>query len=85
MLTKLSAGVTFKSKHLKNTRIEVLNIDILNNILKVKINKKLESHLSDWNEEWNLQHTLWVFEDGTYELENNFEGFPPTYYSKIAH
>ena len=65
-------------------RIEVLGIDEANNKLRVALTKPLregekDSGFSNWNEDWDLQHTKWGFDRGEYFIKN-FLDYPPTYF-----
>lgn len=73
---ELKVGMTFTgSEQCFTGRVEVLEIDEPNNRLRVGLTKKHETFNSNWNEDWNLQHTIWGFERGDYFLKN-FTDYP---------
>jgi len=73
---ELKVGMTFTgSKQCFTGRVEVLKIDEPNNRLRVGLTKKNETFNSNWNEDWNLQHTIWGFERGDYFIKN-FTDYP---------
>jgi hypothetical protein len=73
---ELKVGMTFtSSEECFNGRVEVLEIDEPNNRLRVSLTKKNDTFNSNWNEDWNLQHTIWGFERGDYFVKN-FTDYP---------
>jgi hypothetical protein len=73
---ELKVGMTFTgSEQCFTGRVEVLEIDEPNNRLRVGLTKKNETFVSNWNEDWNLQHTIWGFERGDYFIKN-FTDYP---------
>ena len=65
-------------------RVEVLGIDEANNKLRVALTKPLregekDSGFSNWNEDWDFQHTKLGFDKGEYFIKN-FPDYPPTYF-----
>jgi len=55
-------GMFFVSKWF-NGNCSVVSIDEKNNSLEVHIDRETGSHV----ETWNLQHTIWGFENGDYK------------------
>ena len=73
---ELKVGMTFTgSEQCFTGRVEVLEIDEPNNRLRVGLTKKNDTFTSNWNEDWNLQHTIWGFERGDYFVKN-FTDYP---------
>lgn len=73
---ELKVGMTFTgSEQCFTGRVEVLEIDEPNNRLRVGLTKKNDTFNSNWNEDWNLQHTIWGFERGDYFVKN-FTDYP---------
>jgi len=73
---ELSVGMTFTgSIQCFTGRIEVLEVDDSNNRLRVGLTKKHETFTSNWNEDWDLQDTIWGFERGDYFLKE-FTDYP---------
>lgn len=73
---ELKVGMTFTgSEQCFTGRVEVLEIDEPNNRLRVDLTKKNDTFNSNWNEDWNLQHTIWGFERGDYFVKN-FTDYP---------
>jgi hypothetical protein len=60
---ELTNGLMFTSKWFVGL-CTILSIDEPNNELVVHINRETGNH----NEDWNLQHTLWGFENDDYKL-----------------
>lgn len=56
-------------------RVIIKKIDGPNNILHVRCTKKTGDKYCSWDEEWNLQHTMWGFENGSYFLKD-FPDYP---------
>lgn len=68
---ELKVGMTFTgSEQCFTGRVEVLEIDEPNNRLRVSLTKKNDTFTSNWNEDWNLQHTIWGLERGDYFVKN---------------
>jgi hypothetical protein len=68
-------GMVFKSIHFKGdvTVTEVIEKD---NNLKVTVhaNQATETNVEhSWDEEWNLQHTIWGFDSGDYHMKHSSE------------
>lgn len=57
-------GMKFCGKWLRG-EVEVIGIDSENNILNVEIHNV---NINSYTEEWNLQHTIWGFENKEYRL-----------------
>lgn len=73
---ELKVGMTFTgSEQCFTGRVEVLEIDEPNNRLRVSLTKKNDTFTSNWNEDWNLQHTIWGLECGDYFVKN-FTDYP---------
>jgi len=73
---ELKVGMTFTGNEQCFTgRVEVLEIDEPNNRLRVGLTKKNDTFTSNWNEDWNLQHTIWGFERGDYFVKD-FTDYP---------
>lgn len=73
---ELKVGMTFTgSEQCFTGRVEVLEIDEPNNRLRVGLTKKNDTFNFNWNEDWNLQHTIWGFERGDYFVKN-FTDYP---------
>ncbi|NOU19409.1 MAG: hypothetical protein HOO91_17775 [Bacteroidales bacterium] len=73
---KLTIGMTFTGNEQCFTgRVEVLEIDELNNRLRVGLTVKHETFFSNWNEDWNLEHTIFGFENGSYFVKE-FTDYP---------
>lgn len=47
-------------------KVTVLEVDQPNNRLHVELTLSGENFNSTWTEDWNLQHTIWGFENGEY-------------------
>ena len=61
---ELSIGMIFKSKWFEGTT-KILSINKENNSLEVEIFRSTGSH----SEDWNLQHTIWGFENADYKMD----------------
>jgi hypothetical protein len=59
---ELTVGLQYSSKWF-NGLCTILSIDKDNNELKVHIDRETGNH----EENWNLQHTIWGFENGDYK------------------
>lgn len=68
--------MTFSDKHFTG-RAEVTKILFDENILKVRLTIPVNERYSEWDEDWNLDHTMIGFEDGEY-FRKEFPHFPPT-------
>lgn len=61
-------------------RVEVLSVDKENDKIKVSLTKRIDNErFSQWQEDWELQHTIWGFEKEDYLKCNpaSFEDYPP--------
>jgi hypothetical protein len=74
---EITKGMFFTSTQFKGVT-EVLSVDADNNRIKVLITA-LET--SSWEEEWSLQHTIWGFERGDYNLFDKDDKLMPIYQS----
>ena len=82
-MKQLKAGMTFTGTPQCFTgRIEVLQVDEANNTLRVSLTKKNDTLVSNWNEDWNLQHTIWGFERGDYFFKE-FNDYPQEKQGKV--
>lgn len=61
-MIELKAGLAFKSKTFI-MQAEIVKIDEAANKMQVKLTSS-EDHA--WAEDWDLQHTRWAFDNGTY-------------------
>lgn len=69
---RIERGLVFTGKYFTG-RIEVLFVDEYNDILRVGLQKQNGTHLSNWNEEWNLEHTKIGFVHGDYFFDEEIE------------
>lgn len=64
---ELKAGIKFTgNQHCFTGIVEVLEIKESINLLRVKLTLERKVFRSTWEEDWNLQHTIWGFERGDY-------------------
>jgi hypothetical protein len=66
----LITGLRFRSHYIFGV-ITVLDLDSVNNQLHVEINH--DQGLAPWCEHWDLQITIWAFENGEYYRTNTTE------------
>lgn len=79
----MEKGTIFTGKHFTG-RVEVINTDEENNILQVQLTKIRNEgdgnpSFSTWDEDWNLQHVKWGFEQKEYFIKEFFD-YPPTHH-----
>jgi hypothetical protein len=76
---KIKKGLVFSGNYFKG-RVEVMEVDEKNNILKVHLTKDYQGkegiRHSQWSEEWNLVHTQTGFTQGEYFKKSEFPGYP---------
>ncbi len=78
----ITPGLIFTgTPHAFKGRIEVITVDAAKKTLHVKLTQKHETHFSDWNEDWNLDHVIAGFEVGEYHQNYNFHGYPAPYFA----
>lgn len=71
-IMKLKVGMIFTGNQQCFTgKVEVIEIDDENNRLRVGLTKKHDTFTSNWNEDWDLQHTIWGFERGDYFISED--------------
>lgn len=75
---EITAELKFRSKYMPGALITVLFISIDHNLLHVEL-KPSNFGSSPWQEDWNLQHTIWGFERGDY-LEEKTVGIAKRFY-----
>lgn len=79
---EFNIGMIFTgSEHCFTGKVEVLEVDEPNNILKVKLsatgNGKNGIINLNWDEDWNLQHVIWGFERGDYFIKQFDDSIEP--------
>jgi len=65
-IEKFNCGDSFRAKYFKGL-VTVKSVLDKDNILKVEIDPQEKGRFT-WEEDWDLQHTIWGFERGDYNL-----------------
>lgn len=68
-ISKVPVGTIIGGKYLSGIKAKILLIEEEKNNLKVECKN---TNGSTWNEDWNLQHTIWGFEIGEYCKEKEY-------------
>ena len=79
---EFNIGMTFTgSEYCFTGKVEVLEVDEPNNILKVKLSATVNGKNGiinlNWDEDWNLQHVIWGFERGDYFIKQFDDSIEP--------